>query len=110
MKNKLPEKYKDSFFIKVKRFFNNIFCRKSSDKKIDQELKVEVKIKENEFNKMKEISNKSKLKEEILDIIEKKPELIETLSVERLRELDRMYDEIILENDRKINKLKREIS
>ncbi|MBQ2890932.1 MAG: hypothetical protein IJE44_04740 [Clostridia bacterium] len=113
MQNKLPEKYGNSFFSKIKRFFANIFKKNNAiiEKKVDSKKEnVELKSKENEFEKMKKSSNKVEIKEDILSLIEKKPDLIDTLPLERLKELDNMYDEIIEENERKIKNLRREIA
>jgi hypothetical protein len=113
MTSKLPIKYTDGFFNKIKMFFSNIFNKKTIINETSEEVKhnkVEINSKENEFDKMKTSSNKVKIKEDILTLIDNNPELINTLSIEKLEELDSMYDEIIEENDRKINKLKREIA
>lgn len=113
MTSKLPIKYKDGLFSKIKMFFSNLFQKKPIiDKSIKEikENKLDINSKETEFNKMKVSSNKVMIKEEILTLIEKNPELIDTLSIEKLKELDSMYDEIIEKNDRKIRKLKREIA
>jgi len=59
---------------------------------------------------MKEASKKNHLREEIFSIVDNKPELLETLSVEQLEEVNSMYDKIIEENNKKINKLKRKLA
>lgn len=112
MESKLPVKYENNFFSKFKKFFINIFNKNSSvieSNEVIKEVTPQVVTKENEFSKMKMASNKVKLKEDILTMIEKNPQLLETLSIDKLKELDRMYDEIIEKNDRKIKQLKREI-
>ena len=112
MASKLPVKYENNFFSKFKTFFGNIFIKNSSvikHNEVIKEVTPQVGTKENEFTKMKIASNKVKLKEDILGMIEKNPQLLETLSVDKLKELDRMYDEIIERNDRKIKQLKREL-
>ena len=104
MISKLPIKYKDGFF-------SNIFKKKSVINELSEDIKenkVEINSKENEFDKMKLSSSKVKVKDDILTLIDNNPELINTLSIDKLKELDSMYDEIIEENDRKIKKLKRE--
>ena len=113
MTSKLPIKYKDGFFSKIKMFFSNIFKKNTIINEPIEEIKenkVEISSKENEFDKMKVASSKVKIKDDILTLIDNNPELINTLSIDELRELDSMHDEIIKENDRKINKLKREIA
>lgn len=112
MTSKLPIKYKDGFLSKIKMFFSSIFKKNTSVNEPIEEIKenkVEISSKENEFDKMKVASSKVKIKDDILTLIDTNPELINTLSIDKLKELDSMYDEIIAENDRKINKLKREI-
>ena len=111
MENKLPEKYENNFFRKIKILFTNVFRNNkvTAEDKTVQDNGVEIKSVEFEFPKTKTLSNKARVKKDILGLIEKDPELINTLSLERLRELNSMYDEIIEENNRKINKLKRKI-
>ena len=46
----------------------------------------------------------------MVKIIEKNPEVLERLTDIQLEELNKLYDKIIEENNRKINKLKREIA
>ncbi len=110
MTSKLPIKYKDGLFNKIKMFFSNFIKKKPAIEEPIKENKVEISSKETEFDKMKVASNKVKIKEDILTLIERYPELIDSLSIDKLKELDSMYDEIIEENDRKIKKLKREIA
>lgn len=113
MTSKLPIKYKDRVFGRIKMFFSNLFKKKpiinESIKEI-KENKININSKETEFSKMKVASNQLKIKEDILTLIDKNPKLIETLSIEKLKALGSMYDEIIEKNDRKIRQLKREIS
>ena len=113
MASKLPIKYKNRIFSRIKIFFSNLFKKKSiineSIKEI-KENKPDINSKETEFPKMKLASNQLKIKEDILTLIDKNPKLIDTLSIDKLKELDSMYDEIIEKNDRKIRQLKREIA
>lgn len=113
MKNKLPIKYEEGFFRKIKKFFGNIFKKSVVAEKqpeVIKEDKKEINNNGTEFVKMKLASNKIKIKEDILTLIEKNPSLIETLSIGKLKELEKMYNEIIEKNDRKIKQLKREIA
>lgn len=113
MMNKLPIKYEGRFFNKIKNFFYRLFKKDVivEECNIDiKENKIETNIQESEIENMKKISNKEKAKDEIVDLIEKNPEVLKTLSLEQLKKIDSIYDEIIKENDRKINKLKREIA
>ena len=113
MKNKLPIKYEDGFFSKIKKFFSNIFKKNSvatQELEVIKENKIEINTNESDFDKMKVASNRVRIKEDILSLVEKNPALIENLSLDKLKELDKMYDEIIEKNDRKIKQLKREIA
>lgn len=113
MQNQLPKKYENNFFIRLKRFFSNIFHKKEMNDKLAEaikENKKEVSFEKIDFDKMKEMSNKANLKDDILTLVEKNPKLIETLSVKQLKALEHMYDDIIENNNRKIKKLKREIA
>ena len=110
MKNKLPIKYENGFFFKIKNFFRNIFRKKYDvveEFEIIKENKTEINNVESEFERMKQISNKAKIEEDIFALIEKHPELIETLSIDKLKVLSDICNKIIEENDRKIKQLKR---
>jgi len=113
MENKLPIKYEDVFFSKIKKFFCNVFKKKSvtmEQFEVIKQDKIEINTNESDFDKMKVASNRVRIKEDILILVEKNPALIENLSLDKLKELDKMYDEIIEKNDRKIKQLKREIA
>lgn len=105
MKNNLPDKYNENFTVKIKRFFSNFFKKKSIEEKKESRDKVDGNS-INEIEKMKEESKKAQLKEDILEMTKNNPKLIETLSTAQLKELNNMYDKVIEENNRKIDKLK----
>ena len=111
MKNKLPIKYENGFFFKIKNFFSNIFRKNyavvKEKNEIIKENKTEIVNIESEFEKMKSASNKAKIEEDIFTLIEKHPELIETLSIDKLKVLSDICNKIIEENDRQIKKLNR---
>ena len=113
MNNNLPKKYEKGFWYRAKRFFSNIFSRKKiNEPKLEMGGKTKVIARNNidEFAKMKEESRKVKLKEEIIEMIDKNPKLIDTLSATKLKELNNMYDKIIEENERIIKGLQRKIA
>lgn len=113
MKNELPIKYEGGFFSKLKRFLNSVLKKHSVTAQqlgVLKENKVEISTNESDFDKMKAASNRVRIKEDILTLIEKNPALIESLPIDKLKELEKMYDEIIEKNDRKIKQLKREIA
>ena len=114
MKNNLPQKYEGSFLFRVKRFFNKLFGKKSFEKEkvepIVKEEKKEVPIKENSIEKMKKESKKAHLEDDILNMIEKNPELIDNLTIPQLEKLNEMYDKVIDENDREIQSLRSKLA
>ncbi|MBP3284738.1 MAG: hypothetical protein J6M02_04495 [Clostridia bacterium] len=110
MANELPEKYEGGFWCRVRRFFSSMFKKKNERKEFVESGKIEVQaVKKNEFEEMKKESHKVQLKENILSMIDDHPQLIDTLPIPRLKELSKMYDGIIEENDRKIKKLERAV-
>jgi len=111
MESNLPKKYDDSLFNRIKKAFLKIFGKNIvKPQGVIQRTEDKKCSKKDDFYDMKLLSDKAKIKEDILNIIESKPEIIEKLSTERLRELKKMYEVIIEENDRIIKKLKRKVS
>jgi len=112
MENKLLIKYENNFFNKIKKFFSKILKKEPpivNQVEVIKCNKIEVGTKVDEFDKMKKASKKAKIKEDILMLIEGNPQLLDTLSIDKLKELDQMYDEVIEKNDRKIKQLQREL-
>ena len=115
MKNNLPTKYKEGFFHKLKTFFANLFGKKTKSEMVEQiekeekieEVKKEEMSQKDIFSQMKEESKKTNLKEDIFNMVNNNPELLNTLTLEQLEEIDKMYDQKIEEKEKKINKLKR---
>lgn len=114
MKNNLPQKYEESFMFKVKRFFKNLFGKKNIQKEeinsIAKEEKREICLKENSIEKMKKVSKRAHLEEDILKTVEKNPDLIGNLTIPQLVKLNQMYDKIIEENNRKIQSLRSKLA
>ena len=109
MENNLPDKYNENFRVKIKRFFSSFFKKKNIEENKEVQKENNDKIMDNSINeikKMKEESKKAQLKEDILEMTKNNPKLIETLSTAQLKELNNMYDKVIEENNRKIDKLK----
>ena len=100
---------------RIKRFLTNFFAKKynSVEEFEKTEVKEDIIAKEvseiNFFEQMRVFSKKEKIKKEILDVIDKQPELIENLSAEKLKQLISLYDKDIEEKERKIERLKREL-
>lgn len=115
MSDNLPSIPRKGFFSKIGDFFSKFRYKKEIIKQETIDTKTEVKevIREkapNGIEEMKKQGRKTLLKEEIFEIIDKKPELIKTLSDEHLDELNKMYDDVIEENDRKIRELERTLA
>lgn len=111
MSNNLPTIPKEGFFCRIKQFFMK---RKKTEVNVENTSIEKEKPKEEavdkpltDIEKMKIQGKRVRLKEEIIEIVDKNPELIKSLSDENLDELNKMYDEIIEENDRKIKDLER---
>jgi len=111
MSNNLPTIPKEGFFYKIKQFFMKSKKTETNveETSVEKEMhKEEILDKPlSDIDKMRMQGKKARLKEEIIEIIDEKPELISSLSDENLDELNKMYDEIIEENDRKIKDLER---
>ena len=112
----LPQKYKENFINKIKSFFARFFSKKV-EITANQETKEINKINENK-NIFKEnlineqvvkVNNEMVAKKSIVDIVEENPELIETLSNENLKKLIKIYEEIIIQNNIRIAKLRKEV-
>jgi len=116
MNNGLPKKYEKGFFEKIKNFFLDIFSMKKVEinKVEENNLEKNNEIKEREqinyFEEMKEVSKKEHIKQDIVSIIDKNPELIKTLSLLQLKELNKIYKKIIEEIEKNIKKLEKVIA
>lgn len=107
MKNNLPKQYKPSLWERIrKRFMKN-----SGTENIIEETKRKTED-NNSFKEKLDINTimkNNETKEELLKIIEENPELLETLSIEKLEKINKMYDEKIEQLTVKLNTLKREL-
>lgn len=114
MENKALSKYQTSFIYKMKHFFMSFFNKKDKLVKVEK-LEIEKKIAKNNldekniFEQMSLASKKEKTKQEILDLIDSKPEFIHTLPYSKLKELISLYDKDIEERELRIKKLKRKL-
>ena len=106
-------KYKENFIIKIKIFFKRIFGKGKVQYNNYSQEEYTNKIEEKQQNNF---INDIKLDTKIVDsVIEKKnfleeingnEEALNMLSIDRLKKLERYYDGIIAENEKKIRKLK----
>lgn len=110
MENKLPIIYKNNFINKIKNRCLKIFFKKQNATEDNIEYATLYSLpKEDNFFQMKQEIKTIKLREEIIDIIDKNPEFIENLTVTQLKELNKIYDRLIEEEKRKNIKLKRKL-
>lgn len=90
---------------KIKNFLNKIFGKKElmiedgNQNKI-QKIQNVNKEKTNEIDKLKQEAKREKTVNEIVQITEENPELLDNLSIKQLKVIDKYYDE----NLEKINK------
>lgn len=118
MKNNDMIEYKESFIPKIKRFFNNIFKKSKKQEvsefqsNISDESVVDFNKVENEFfNNIKvDSSNVDKVvdKKKFLEYIDGNVEALKMLSIDRLRKLKEYYDGVIEENNKIIEKMKKD--
>ena len=112
MSNNLPSKVQQGFFIKIRRFFAELFNKKNND--FEQAKGTTVKniantkvIPENVFTQMKKESKKLHLEDDILNMVNNNSGLIETLSIEQVEYLNKLYDKVIEEKKMKIKRLEK---
>lgn len=98
-------------YINIKEFLASIFKKKNL---MLEEPKVEVETKKNfelsDLEKLrKESENRQKINE-IIDITEKNPGLLENLSIKQLQVIDNYYDESLEEINKKIAEFRARLS
>ena len=109
--------HKENFITKIKNFFRSLFKSKEEQNisvlEIAENKETVFSQRENEFlNDIKvdnEDVNKFIGRNNFLEYINGNVEALKLLSVERLRKLEEYYDNIIKENEIKIEKLKRKV-
>ena len=118
MKNNDMIEYKESFIFKIKSFFSNIFKKFKKQEvsefqpDVSNESTVDFNKVENEFfdNIKVDPSNVNKVvdKKKFLEYIDGNVEALKMLSVDRLRKLKEYYDGVMEENNKIIEKLKKD--
>ncbi len=108
--------YKESFITKIRNFFKRIFGKKDNQyNSIQEQTNVNISESINDEKKDTFITELSVDDKKINNVIEKKnflqeiegnEEKLNMLSIDRLQKLEKYYDSIIAENDKKIKKLK----
>ena len=110
--------YKESFITRIVKFFKRRFGRNEIESAYAQKEPIN-EIAEEKDEKNKDFINSIKVdvetvnptieKEMFLEKIKGNEELLNMLSIDRLKRLEKYYDEVIAENDEKIRKLKAEV-
>ena len=113
--NKLPmELEKNNIFKRCIKYIKDFFNRKSKNKiqnisKIDYDVPKKRKINDlykidniDSINNINSLNNKEKKMNEIIDVIEKNPDVLEKLSINRLKIIDNYYIEQIEKCKRKL--------
>ena len=111
MDNKLITLEKENFFIKVRKFFYNLFHKKSNNN-ISKINKKEEILNKNKFIEniktdvnFSEVTNGLK-REEFLKNIEKDKTILYTLPLDRLKVLERFYEDRINKKKEILEKIK----
>ncbi len=115
MNNNGMIEYKESFITKIKKFFKILFGKKEEqDNYVKQENVNEISEEKNE--RLNDFIDNIKIdikgvdsvidKKNFLEEIKGNEELLNMLSIDRLKKLEKYYDSVIAENDKKIRKLK----
>lgn len=115
MNSNLPvvqKEVKKPFFKKVINFVKNIFKRDKTartEKRMRDRIEVNAarlrnayKLNPSEFNPIKDIDKRKKISD-IIRLVEKDPEALQNLDIEKLKLIDKYYKEEIAEYKRKIS-------
>lgn len=115
MSNNEMIEYKDSFTTKIKNFFKRLFGQSEKKSKYNHEksknqiTEEKQEIQSDFFDSLKvdtKFVNAVIDKKIFLDEITGNEEALNLLSIDRLKKLEKYYDSVIEENDKKIKKLK----
>ena len=107
--------YKENFITKIKKFFKKLFERKEEQYNyVQQEPVNEIAEEKNEsqsdfIDNIKvdtKVVNSVTDKKNFLEEIKGNEEVLNMLSMDRLKKLEKYYDSVIAENEKKIRKLK----
>lgn len=107
--------YKENFITKIKKFFKKLFERKEEQYNyVQQDSENEIAEEKNEsqsdFTDNIKVDTKAVNsvigKKNFLEEIKGNEEALNMLSIDRLRKLEKYYDSVIVENEKKIKKLK----
>lgn len=107
--------YKENFITKIKKFFKKLFERKEEQYNyVQQDSENEITEEKNEsqsdFTDNIKVDTKAVnsviCKKNFLEEIKGNEEALNMLPIDRLRKLEKYYDSVIVENEKKIKKLK----
>lgn len=108
MENKQLVEYKEGFISKVRKFFKNLFGKDKHDYSYAQDVNNVNKTNEDRFLNDIKVDNNIVSKEinlkKFLQEIDGNEEALNNLSIDRLRKLEKYYDNVIKENEKKIIK------
>ena len=115
MNNNGMIEYKESFITKIKNFFKRLFGQSEKQYNYVQEESVNKITEEKQEIQSDFIDNIKVDTKAVNSVIEKKnfleeikgnEEALNMLSIDRLKKLEKYYDSVIAENEKKIKKLK----
>lgn len=116
MNNNGMIEYKEGFISKIKKFFKRLFGKQEERYNYIQEEKSINEIKEERQEEQYSFANEIKVNKKSVDAvleknnflkeIEGNEEALNMLSIDRLKKLEKYYDNIIEQNNEKIRKLK----
>lgn len=107
--------YKESFITKIKKIFKRLFGKKEEQYNYVQqetvnEIEEEKKERQSDFVDNIKIDAKAVNsvieKKNFLEEIKGNEEVLNMLSIDRLKQLEKYYDSVIAENEKKIRNLK----
>lgn len=115
MNNHGMVEYKESFITKIKKFFKRLFEKKEEQYNYVQQENVN-EVAEEKNEKQSDFVENIKVdakavnsvidKKNFLEEIKGNEEVLNMLSIDRLKQLEKYYDSVIAENEKKIRKLK----
>lgn len=107
--------YKESFITKIKKYFKRLFGKKEEQYNYVQQEPVNEIAEEKNERQSDFIGNIKVETKAVNSVIDKKnfleeikgnEEVLNMLSIDRLKKLEKYYDSVIAENEKKIRKLK----
>lgn len=108
--------YREGFISKIKKLFKKLFRKQEEQYNYIQEEQTINEIKEERLEKKDKFVNEIKFDRKVVDAVVEKnnflkeiegnEEALNMLSIDRLKKLEKYYDNIIKQNNEKIKKLK----